>query len=252
MGIEHSRGEIITTTDKGKEKEAMLTYKDGDKLVDLEDRPRQITVKKVSLERNVLDETRKSEMKGSMDDCTFVKVQISKIDPRAQIFGSPFVDELKMVGDNERKKSRLVAQNYSDDDASSIATKAPTVQRFSKRATLSISASIPTMVPYTRDITQAYIQSHTELERTMYIRATKDLGLPDGYVLQVEKTLYGIPESGLNWYLTYLSHHLETLEMSRAKADPCVIFKGSHGILDGLILLKVDVSRGFGTEKFMD
>ena len=44
----------------------------------------------------------------------------------------------------------------------------------------------------------AYIQSHTQLERDVYIRAPDKLGLEEVYVLKVVKPLYGIPESGLH------------------------------------------------------
>lgn len=36
---------------------------------------------------------------------------------------------------------------------------------------LSLAASLYCLKKYTRDITQAYIQSHTKLERTVYIYA---------------------------------------------------------------------------------
>lgn len=59
-----------------------------------------------------------------------------------------------MVGDKVKKTSRLVAQNYSDEDATILATKAPTVQRFSQLAALSIAAYILGLIPYTTDVTQ--------------------------------------------------------------------------------------------------
>ena len=187
-----------------------------------------------------------------MRDGTFIPIKEEDIKGEPRIFGSRFVDELKKVGDRLKKKSRLVAQNYADDDATAIATKAPTVQRFAQRVALSIAASYPELIPYTRDITQAYIQSHTDLERDVYIRAPKELGLQPGFVLKVVRPLYGIPESGLHWYLTYLSHHLETLGMHRATADPCVLIKRSNNEIEGLILLQVDDSLGFCTPNFME
>lgn len=71
---------------------------------------------------------------------------------------------------------------------------------------------MPSKTTYTRDITLAYVQSHTPLERDVYIRTPTELGLGPGQVLKVVKPLYGNPESGLLWYLTYLAHHLEVLD----------------------------------------
>lgn len=87
-----------------------------------------------------------------------------------RIFGSRFVDEIKRASEHFRRNSRLVAQNYSDEAASTIPTKTPTVPRFSQRLALSISASMPRSKAYPWDVTHAYIQSHTKLERPVYKR----------------------------------------------------------------------------------
>ena len=78
-----------------------------------------------------------------------------------------------------------------------------------------------------------------------------ELGLPSGYALKVLKPLYGIPESGLHWYLTYLSHHLDTLDMIRTTVDPCVLVRKVNGTLDGLIILQVEDSLGIGSKEIL-
>lgn len=220
--------------------------------LDLGTTPRKIKVKKGSPEERAFATSRTAELNGLLGDGTFKPIHISKLKGNPRIFGCRFVDELKKVGSELKKKSRLVAQNYSDHDATEIGTKAPTIQRFSQRVALSIAASSPLMLPYTRDITQAYIQSHTDLEREVYIKAPPELNLPPDFVLQVVKPLYGIPESGLHWYLTYLSHHLDTLHMKRTRADPCMMIRRTDSNLDGFILLQVDDSLGFGSTQFLD
>lgn len=65
-----------------------------------------------------------------------------------------FIDESKRAGEGLRWKSGLVAQNYSDFAASSIATRAPTVQRASQRVLLNFLASIYGLKTFSRDITQ--------------------------------------------------------------------------------------------------
>ena len=130
-------------------------------------------MKRGSKEEAAFAQPRRDELDGLLKDGTFVPVKLSNVPESSRIFGSRFVDEIKKVGKGLRKKSRLVAQNYADNDAASIATKAPTVQRFSQRVALSIAASLPTLVPYVRDVTQAYVQAHTNLERRVFIRAPK-------------------------------------------------------------------------------
>lgn len=46
------------------------------------------------------------------------------------------------------------------------------------------------------------------------------MGLPGDVVVKVVNPLYGIPESWLQWYLTYLEHHIIKLGMIRSRLDP--------------------------------
>ena len=105
---------------------------------------------------------------------------------------------------------------------------------------------------YTRDVTQAYIQSKSKLERKVYIKPPKEMMLSDDQVLRVIKPLYGIPESGLHWSLTYLEHHVESLGMKRTLIDPCVLVKRNKNGLDVLMFLQVDDSLGVGSTKLLD
>lgn len=84
---------------------------------------------------------------------TLEVIHESNFKSNTSIFGSRFIDELKMVGENVRLKSRLVAQNYADEDAEYIPTKALKIQRFFQRIALSLFASLPHMETYNRDIT---------------------------------------------------------------------------------------------------
>lgn len=73
------------------------------------------------------------------------------------------------------------------------------------------------------------------------------MGLPDTTVLQVLKPLYGIPQSGLHWYLAYVEHHLEHFGMERIRADPCIIIRRCNDKIEGFRVRQVDGSLGVGT-----
>lgn len=77
------------------------------------------------------------------------------------------------------------------------------------------------------------------------------MDLPKDYVLEIVKPLYGIPESGLHWYLTYLAHHIEHLGMIRSTVDPCVLIKRNESGPSGLVLVQVDDSLTFGNDPFL-
>lgn len=68
------------------------------------------------------------------------------------------------------------------------------------------------------------------------------MGLPPYTVLHVFKPLYGIPEAGLHWYLTYLSHHIYTLGMTKSRYDPYLLMKHRNIKHIGMTELQVDDS----------
>lgn len=105
---------------------------------------------------------------------------------------------------------------------------------------------------FTRDVTQAYVQSEMTLERDVYIDAPPEMQLPDDSLLKVVLPLYGIPESGLDWYLTYTNHHMEHLGMFRATVDPCVLIRREKGNLAGLVIHQVDDSMATVMPRFLD
>lgn len=78
-----------------------------------------------------------------------------------------------------------------------------------------------------------------------------ELGLPPRSVLKVIQPLYGIPESGLHWYLTNLEHHVGEFSMKQSVVDPCFLYKREMRKLIGLVAIQVDDTFGFGTKVFL-
>ena len=82
----------------------------------------------------------------------------------------------------------------------------------------------PQVKLYLRDISQAYVQSTTNLNREFYVRPPAELsgqlGIGSNTVLKVVKPLYGVPEAGNHWFRTYHSHHVEKLGMDQSTYDP--------------------------------
>lgn len=93
-----------------------------------------------------------------------------------------------------------------------------------------------------RNVTRAYIQATKPSQWPLYIKAPEEMGLPNNTVLLVIKFLYGIPESGLHWYISYLEYHINNLGMFHSTADPCLLVKRTDVRLKGLVALQVDES----------
>lgn len=204
------------------------------------------------MENHSFTESRKAELDGLKKRETFKVVDLSSVPRGTRIYGSHWVDVLKDDNGKFVEKSRLVAQNFRDRGALSLPTKSPTISRAAQRLTIALASSLPAMKSFIRDISQAYVQSETRLERPVYVRALSEMGLGPDKVLLVTKPLYGIPESDLHWFITYHDHHTKELVMNSTRGDSCLLYKRDESGLSGITALQVDDSYGHGTDEFFD
>ena len=106
---------------------------------------------------------------------------------------------------------------------------------------------------YLRDISQAYVQSTTTLNRDFYIKPPQELanefGLWKDSILKVIKPLYSIPEAGNHWFKTYHLHYTEKLQMTQSTYDPCLLYSTQPF---GLVGLQTDDTLFLATEKFAE
>ena len=110
-------------------------------------------------EKDKFAASRKAELDGLLKNETFKVVKRSSVLPGTRIYGSRFIDAFKTVDGTTKQKSRLVAHNYLDEQASVISTKSPTIQRCSQRIVCATAASMDNHKLYNCDMPQAYPQS---------------------------------------------------------------------------------------------
>jgi len=171
--------------------------------------------------------SRQKELAGLLEKGVFEITKLADVPQGVRLFNSRFVDEIKNPGtDKAFEKSRLVVQAYNDQEKELVLTQSPTIQRVSQRLILCIAAMGPHSL-YLRDISQAYVQSTTNLNREFYVRPPRELqtelGIDKDSVLKVLKPLYGVPEAGNHWFKTYHSHHVQQLHMDQSTYDPCLL-----------------------------
>jgi hypothetical protein len=197
-------------------------------------------------------ESREREISGLQEQQMFEVVPRSSVPEGTRIFGTRWVDTMKSTPQGSIRKSRLVAQNYNDKDSAEIPTRAPTISKAALRVVVATAASMrKTNRAYLRDITQAYTQAESALERAVYLEAPPEMKLSQDHVLLCLKPLYGIPESGLHWFVTYSEHHRNSLRMRPSRADKCLfVRKDDEGV--SVTALQVDDSFGHGTQGFLD
>ena len=115
------------------------------------------------------------EITGLLKKGVFKITKLINIPQGIRLFNSRFVDKIKNPGTNKAfKKSRLVIQAYNNQEKEFVLTQSPTIQRVSQRLILCIAA-IELHSLYLQDISQAYIQSTTNLNCEFYVRLPHEL-----------------------------------------------------------------------------
>ncbi|KAI0997433.1 hypothetical protein K3495_g10752 [Podosphaera aphanis] len=185
--------------------------------------------------------------------------RFEKFDPQkhkgVRIFKSRMVREIKgKATDAPYEKSRLVIQGYNDNGKSMVLTQSPTIQRASQRIIVALAPSLLKrgMHLWLRDITQAYVQSQTALQRTVLAYLPKQIHdqYPDDTIMVVVKPLYGIAEAGAHWWATYFKHHCERLHMVTSTYDPCLLITASNSGYFGVVGMQTDDTLGISDTKF--
>jgi hypothetical protein len=207
-------------------------------------------------EAYTFETSRSAEVAGLIKKGTFKVVNPTSIPKDVRIFKSRFVDEMNKGG-TLFEKSRLVVQAYDDIGKQEVLTQSPTIQRVSQRIILCLTPTMmvknPRIQLFLRDITQAYVQSTTRLNRPIYIRPPieliKQLNLVEDAILQVIKPLYGVPESGNHWFETYHSHHIDALSMKQSTFDHCLLYSNDPF---GVVGLQTDDTLFLSDDKFAE
>ena len=107
------------------------------------------------------------------------------------------------------------------------------------------------MAVYLRDITQAYTQSETYLQRLILVYLLEQIRhqYPEDTIMVVLKPLYGIAEAGTHWWATYSKHHKEKLLMTTSTFNPCFLII-TTGTPFGIIGMQTDDTIILGNDQF--
>lgn len=93
---------------------------------------------------------RKDKLEVLLRKGTFKDMRMREVPEGIRVLDSRFIDEIKGAGERILNKSRLIAQNYGDEDTTRFTTEAPTLRRFSKRNLLCLAASLPVSLVISR------------------------------------------------------------------------------------------------------
>jgi len=130
-----------------------------------------------------------------------------------------------------RFKARLVAQGFSQVSGIDFEeTFLSTVRLESLRTFLAIGACLDYEIHQT-DVVSAYPRSVLHAE--VFMRAPKGFEIPLGKCLRVLKSLYGLKQSGREWYLE-AARGLSELGLEPTFADACVFVRKDKKLIVGL------------------
>jgi hypothetical protein len=154
--------------------------------------------------------------------------------------GCRFVFAIKYTptGLIDRYKARLVAQDYSQKPGEDfLETFSPTIRAESLRVLLAIGA-LEDLEIRQIDVVSAYPRS--KLHATVYLRPIealqKALGIKDSRkVLQLKKSLYGLKQSGREWYIE-ACRGLRTLGFEPLFSEPSIFRNTKTSQLIGLYM----------------
>lgn len=202
------------------------------------------------------NDAKKKELQELVNKGTYEFVREEDIPHNPTILQSRFVLAIKNFSESDQYfKARLVILGHIDPDKPRIVNEAPTVLRSSIRMIVALAASFGFKL-WSRDISQAFIQSDEPLHRTVFVRPPKgenvleQIGAPPNSILKAIKPQYGLPESPGYWWQTFRRWHEIDLKMKSSALDPCLFYKHIDGKLEGIQVTQVDDTVGTGTERF--
>ncbi|KFY82599.1 hypothetical protein V500_10440 [Pseudogymnoascus sp. VKM F-4518 (FW-2643)] len=157
----------------------------------------------------------------------------AKLPRGKRVLGCRWVFNVKYTptGLIDRFKARLVAQGFGQvpgDDY--LETFSPTIRAESLRLLLSIGASEDMDIRQI-DVVSAYPRS--DLHAEVYMKPPEGLYCPEGYVLRLRKSLYGLKQSGREWYIEACKG-LGELGFQPIFSEPSIFTTPDRRILIGL------------------
>lgn len=193
---------------------------------------------------------RKKELEDLIRRGTWKVVAYDEIPKNANIMTGGFVITIKDTEtDTPRFKARFVIHGNRDKDKNALVHTSTTVKHSSTRLLVALAACFGFRI-WSQDISQAYLQSASELIRDVYLKPGKDLEIEGGKLLKLLRPLYGLSDSGDYWNTTFSDHIKNDLGMKATLEDYSFFFKKARKQLIGLMGTYVDDVITAGAAEF--
>ena len=137
------------------------------------------------------------------------------------------------IGEVTVHKARLVARGFClTPGVDYLETYAPVVRKSSIRLLIALAVENSWSVQQL-DVNSAYLNS--ELKETIYMEQPVGCEVADRrhFVCEVEKSIYGLPQSGRNWN-EELNGKLGEIGMTRSEYDRCIYYNETKTVIMGI------------------
>jgi len=152
------------------------------------------------------EKARQNEIENLVRRGTWKLVLEEEVPADGNIISGSFVITIKDVEtDNPRFKARFVAHGNKDSEKHQLVHSTTTVRPSSVRLLIALAAILGFDI-WSEDISQAYLQSASELLRDVYMKPNRQLDIPAGHILKLLRPLYGLADSGDYWHATFAKH----------------------------------------------
>jgi hypothetical protein len=143
--------------------------------------------------------SRQQKIAELLEKDVFLSVNKADVFSDVRIFSFRFVNEIKHSSiDKAFEKFRLVVQAFKNQNKTFVLTQSSIIQRVSQRLIIYL-AVILSMKLYLRDITQAYVQFRSILNRDFYVQSSSKLiklmSIFNDCILKVIKSLYDVSKA---------------------------------------------------------
>lgn len=160
-----------------------------------------------------------------------------------EVIDSKWIFSMKERDGLNIKKARLVARGFKQKDIEEE-MYSPVARMMSIRVLLALSVKMDLLI-HQMDVKCAFLNG--ELKEPVFMEPPEGLeNVPDGYVCELRKALYGLRQSPKCWY-DKLNKHLVSIGFTRSLSDPCLYFDKENTFLlihvDDLILISASEQK---------
>ena len=138
-----------------------------------------------------------------------------------QIVGGKWVFNVKGDTNNPTYKARYVAKGFSQIEGVDYTETFSPIARMETVRTLMQIAADENLILHQMDVKSAYL--HVPIDEDVYVTQPSGYTV-EGKVWKLNKSLYGLKQSGRNWH-TMLHEYLLELNFNPSSADACLYIK---------------------------